>query len=285
MPLGDLEKILDEFFADAPERVILSAPAERGREVRRVTVRRVPKGFQAERIIGNQAFHENMETDGLRTLVDESLGVVFRQFNGWNRQGEWCVSIAADGTVKCRRKRRQAMTAEPKIEDYNRAKKRLLPVGTVVPPLIDMGIFTADGQLIPSKSDKFRQINRFLEFIEDVIGDDYRGRPFHVIDFGCGKSYLTFVIYYYLVYVKGIDAHITGLDLKADVIRRCNDAAAKYGYDKLRFLVGDIGGYDEAEPIDMVVTLHACDTATDYALAHAIRHGAKGDTVGAMLSA
>ncbi len=138
-----------------------------------------------------------------------------------------------------------------------------------------MGIFTADGKLIPSKSDKYKQINRFLEFIEDVVGDDYRGRPLHVVDFGCGKSYLTFVIHYYLVYVKGIEAHITGLDLKADVIRHCNEAAAKYGYANLRFLVGDIGGYDEAETVDMVVTLHACDTATDYALAHAVKRGAK----------
>ena len=126
-----------------------------------------------------------------------------------------------------------------------------------------------------TKTDKFRQINRFLEFIEDILPQLDRDRELTILDFGCGKSYLTFAMYYYLHELKGYDIRIVGLDLKEDVIRHCADLAEKYGYDKLSFLVGDIADYEGADQVDMVVTLHACDTATDYALAKAVGWNAK----------
>ena len=147
--------------------------------------------------------------------------------------------------------------------------------GKPVPFLKDLGVMTEDGKIVRTKTDKFRQINRFLEFVEDILPRLERDRELTILDFGCGKSYLTFAMYHYLHELRGYDIRIIGLDLKKDVIDHCGKLAEKYGYDKLTFLVGDIADYDGVDRVDMVVTLHACDTATDYALAKAVGWGAE----------
>lgn len=144
-----------------------------------------------------------------------------------------------------------------------------------VPFLQDLGVMTQDGKIVHTRFDKFRQINRFLEFIEDILPQLDRGRELTILDFGCGKSYLTFAMYYYLHELKKYDIRIIGLDLKSEVIRHCNELAEKYGYEKLQFLEGDIADYEGVNRVDMVVTLHACNTATDYALAKAVGWNAK----------
>ena len=141
--------------------------------------------------------------------------------------------------------------------------------------MIDLGVMTKTGQVVSQRYDKFRQINRFLEFIEDILPRLSREREVTILDFGCGKSYLTFAMYYYLRELKGYDVNIIGLDLKTDVIARCNSLAEKYGYEKLHFYQGDIAQYEGVSSVDMVVTLHACDTATDYALFKAVEWGAE----------
>lgn len=141
--------------------------------------------------------------------------------------------------------------------------------------LIDLGVMTKEGKIVRQKYDKYRQINRFLEFVEDILPQLSKEREQTIIDFGCGKSYLTFAMYYYLKELKGYDIRIIGLDLKEDVIAHCNELKDKYGYGKLSFLVGDIASYTDVDAVDMVVTLYACDTATDYALAKAVQWGAK----------
>ena len=158
---------------------------------------------------------------------------------------------------------------------HNRTKRYILPEGTPVGFLIDLGVMTKEGKIVRQKYDKYRQINRFLEFVEDILPQLSKEREQTIIYFGCGKSYLTFAMYYYLKELKGYDIRIIGLDLKEDVIAHCNELKDKYGYGKLSFLVGDIASYTDVDAVDMVVTLHACDTATDYALAKAVQWGAK----------
>ena len=159
--------------------------------------------------------------------------------------------------------------APAKILSHNRVKNYILKEGTAVPFLVDLGVMTPNGKVAAAKYDKFKQINRFLEFIEDVLPRLSREREITILDFGCGKSYLTFAVYYYLRELKGYDVNIIGLDLKKDVIEKCSSLAEKYGYEKLHFYQGDIADYEGVSKVDMVITLHACDTATDYALAKA----------------
>ena len=144
-----------------------------------------------------------------------------------------------------------------------------------MPFLIDLGVMTEKGKIVTSRYDKFRQINRFLEFIEDILPKLAKDREVTILDFGCGKSYLTFAMYYYLRELRGYDVNIIGLDLKTDVIEKCSRLAVKYGYEKLHFYQGDIADYEGVSSVDMVVTLHACDTATDFALAKAVEWGAQ----------
>lgn len=157
---------------------------------------------------------------------------------------------------------------------HNRPKHYILEEGKKVPFLQDLGVMTAEGKIVRTRYDKFRQINRFLEFIEDVLPHLKREKEITILDFGCGKSYLTFAVYYYLRELQGYDVRIIGLDLKKDVIRKCSRLAEKYGYGKLKFYEGSIEEFEGVDHVDMVITLHACDTATDYALYKAVRWGA-----------
>ena len=229
--------------------------------------------FQLESFTTTQAFHKNLtveETkDELAKLLEE-----FRQVQVETVSEDITVLISKKGkaTIKRKRKKVQAKAADL---SHNRKKKYILEEGIVVPFLQDLGVMTQDGKIVRTKMDKFRQINRFLEFVEDILPQLDKDRELTLLDFGCGKSYLTFAMYYYLHELKGYDIRIIGLDLKTDVILHCNELAKKYGYEKLTFLVGDIADYEGVDQVDMVVTLHACDTATDYALAKAVGWNAK----------
>lgn len=230
--------------------------------------------FQAEEQRGKQAFHKNLNIDEAILYVENCLAHDFRQGEITSAKGKGTVLVSKKGKMTVKFKQ-QARIITQKTLEHNRKKQYLLPEGTPVPFLVDLGVMTKEGQIVHSRYDKYRQINRFLEFIEDILPQLDKNKENVIIDFGCGKSYLTFAMYYYLKELKGYPVRIIGLDLKEDVIRHCSELSIRYGYDKLSFTCGDIASYEGVDHVDMVVTLHACDLATDYALEKAVGWDAK----------
>ena len=276
----EVKKIFEDFLDDSLLRIILSNPAFKDGagpcKALKVRVRPVMlKGgmvFQAEELTEKQAFHRNLtREEGVSYL----LGLMesgFKQAEVESSRGQARVLVGKKGTVTIKvKKNQQKMVAAPNVASHNRQKRYILEEGKPVAFLEDLGVMTADGKVVRSRYDKFRQINRFLEFIEDILPRLDKSRENVIIDFGCGKSYLTFAMYYYLHELKGYEVRIIGLDLKQDVIDHCNRLSVAYGFDKLKFYHGDIASYDGVDHVDMVVTLHACDTATDYALEKAVK--------------
>ena len=279
----EVKKIFEDFLDDSLLRIILSNPAFKDGagpcKALKVRVRPVMlKGgmvFQAEELTEKQAFHRNLtREEGVSYL----LGLMesgFKQAEVESSRGQARVLVGKKGTVTIKvKKNQQKMVAAPNVASHNRQKRYILEEGKPVAFLEDLGVMTADGKVVRSRYDKFRQINRFLEFIEDILPRLDKSRENVIIDFGCGKSYLTFAMYYYLHELKGYEVRIIGLDLKQDVIDHCNRLSVAYGFDKLKFYHGDIASYDGVDHVDMVVTLHACDTATDYALEKAVKWNA-----------
>ena len=246
--------------------------------------------YQVSETVGTKVLHRNYHREELIQYLKEGLQHHFSQLqsSGMTLDGTVLVSKKGKVTIKTRRhpgnaqnqstsgKDKPAQTGEKKqILAHNRVKQYILKENTPVPFLVDLGVMNKEGRIITQKYDKFRQINRFLEFVEDILPRLPKDREVTILDFGCGKSYLTFAMYYYLRELEGLDVNIIGLDLKEDVIRHCSELARSYGYDKLHFYQGDIAGYEGVSSVDMVVTLHACDTATDFALAKAVEWGAQ----------
>ena len=274
--MDTLKSVLDKSFNIDFVSAVLSNPREKDGTVK-VKIRPVMKQdrllFQCEEYRNNQAFHLNLEAEATSEYVENQMKV-FKQMQMETRQFRYQVLVSKKGKMTIQKR---LQTAEVKEVNYshNRAKHYILEEGKTVPFLRDLGVMTKTGEIVRTKFDKFRQINRFLEFIEDILPQLPKDREVTILDFGCGKSYLTFAMYYYLHELNGYDIRIIGLDLKTDVIEACNQLAKKYGYKKLKFLEGNIADYTGSDEVDMVVTLHAGDTATDFALAKAVGWKAK----------
>ena len=271
----------DEFFDELiNENMILAvlSGCRRKDAPSRVRIRPVEvKGeilYQASVPEGAKMLHRNYRREELVGFLKESLDGTYSQLQVQGRQADGGVLVSKKGkhTVKIKP---HEVKENTKILSHNRVKQYILPQGKPVPFLVDLGVMTREGRVREAAYDKYRQINRFLEFIQDVLPKLPKDRKITIVDFGCGKSYLTFAMYYFFRELKGYQVKIIGLDLKEDVIRRCSRLAEEYGYDNLQFLQGDIAGYEGLEKADMVVTLHACDTATDFALAKAVQWDAK----------
>ena len=244
--------------------------------------------FQTSEFIGEKVFHTNFNSEDLLNKLSDWFEGLFRQAELSTLNGNATLLISKKGKAtiinKIVKNKKENDGSENSGESFdrnnanflhNKKKNYILQEGMPLPFLIDLGVMTKDGLIVKAKSDKFRQINRFLEYIEDVLPYLEMERELTILDFGCGKSYLSFAMYYYLKVLKGYRINVIGLDLKKDVIEHCNLLSEKYGYDKLHFLEGDIATYTGSSSVDMVVTLHACDTATDHALYKAVLWGAK----------
>ena len=262
-PLDDLLNTV--FRDDALLRAVLSKPHSRELP-RKVTVEPVELrdeiAFQFAAQLPDRVTHENLTTNEARErlgllLADYGQGLLQTSDADWQVLGETVL--------------RRPPTRTPAPRGHDRRKQYLLEEGRPVPFLVELGVMTAEGQVRKSRYDKFRQVNRFLELVDDVVPSLRPDGTLRVVDFGCGKSYLTFAIHHLLTELRGRDVEIVGLDLKADVIEACSSLAARSGAEGLRFQQGDIASFDAGERIDLVVSLHACDTATDEALAQAIR--------------
>lgn len=251
--------------------------------------------FYAEFFTDTQVFHKTFSKEELDSFIEQNAGINFKS----------CIKKFSDKEVTLLANKKGKITVlEKKLSPakmnylpalssqdsllknnltHNRIKNYIIPEGTPVPFLIRLGVMTPEGKIVNSKYDKFKQINRFLEYINDILPsvleqkkcEDY---PLQIADFGCGKSYLTFAVHYYLTQIKKIDCKIIGLDLKEDVIEYCNSLAKEFDCSGLIFKTGDISKYSDSEKEhnpDIVITLHACDTATDYALKYAVLKNAK----------
>ena len=297
--MNELTSVLREMINEELDQLILSNSRDQAMGTK-VKVRPVLiKGelfFQETLYKGTQVFHENFGAEEMITRLEEYLQDLFKQGEIKGRKEEATILVSKKGKMTITRRKNAVVTGRDSAsadkggkipggrleaqEDlranlqHNRTKQYILMEGKPVDFLVGLGVQTPDGKVTKNRYDKFRQINRYLEFIEDVLEELPKERTIRIIDFGCGKSYLTFAMYYYLHELQGRDIQVTGLDLKMDVINHCNQLAEKLHYDNLHFEHGNISSYEGADAVDMVVTLHACDTATDYALEKAVKWGA-----------
>lgn len=269
-----VRELLQESIGEQLYQIVLSNSRDKEKisrqKIRPVLVKNSLK-YQVSSFVGTKVFHENLEAGELLQAIIKAIEQTFRQAEITCREFRATVLVSKKGKITIQKKRQKCTREAGTDWSHNREKRYILPEGMVVPFLVDLGVQTPEGKIVRSKYDKYKQINRYLELIEDILPILPKERTVHIIDFGCGKSYLTFALYFYLKELKKYDVSVTGLDLKEDVIDYCNELRIRYGYEGLRFIKGDIASYDGAQRVDMVVTLHACDTATDYALHKAVQ--------------
>lgn len=273
----ELNQFIQDIKKDGLVDAVLSNPA--GGDIEKVKIRPVKLKeetlWQITVYQNHQVFHSNCNLEETLDKITGWMGNPFKQAQIETPHFRGVILVGKKGTMTIKKKQKAEAETARKVESHNREKNYILKEGVPVDFLVELSVMTKDGKVVKNRYDKFRQINRFLEFIADVLPALPDNRTLRIIDFGCGKSYLTFAMYYYLHVMKGLELEVIGLDLKKDVIVHCSELAQRLGYQGLHFEMGDIAGYKDAKGADMVVTLHACDTATDYALAQAVEWGAK----------
>lgn len=269
---NEFKAVLGNIFKDDIKKIVLSNSVVNDSKYRRIDIEKKNNGnYLVTALTQKQSFNQNLNPTQIEEYVSSNQ-LSFKQYNFFSETKEYMIKISKKEKIFFSEKK---LDAPIKHNDkFNREKNYIIKESSAIEPLIDMGIFTKEGKVVSSMYDKYRQINKYIEIIDESI-KKMNLKSMNIIDFGCGKSYLTFVVYYYLKFIRNIDVQIIGLDLKENVIEECNKASEKYGYTGLRFEVGDINGFAVPFDVDMVMTLHACDIATDFALYNAIKWGAK----------
>lgn len=295
----DIEKLkdtLNKVIAKDLLSLTLSKPLLAANDIKKITVKPVlikeKLYFQLSSFKNNQAFHDNFKKEEcLNQLVEYISTSTFGQLDAKNISFTTLILTNKKGTVTIKTKNIKADSNKKSLANddrlnHNRTKQYILNEGEKIDFLMALGVMTPEYKIAKAKYDKFKQLNRYLEFVNDILpsltqnNKSNNDKPLQIVDFGCGKSYLTFALYYYLKKVQKLNVQIIGLDLKEQVIRDCNALSKKLGYTELKFYCGDIKDYEEItghkdNDIDMVITLHACDTATDFALYKAVKWNAK----------
>mgnify|MGYP002734764023 FL=1 len=274
--MTELKQYLETMLKAEIQKIIISNPFSKSEEYKKIIIESKGKTYQVAKYTDKQVFHENITYEGLLNRCMELAENRYKQINGMSAKEEHIILVSKKGncTYRLKKTATDAVKLSAKQQGHNRQKNYILKEGMNIAPLVDMGVFTKDGKVVNAMYDKYKQINRFIEIIDDEVSN-LKVEELNVIDFGCGKSYLTFVVYYYLTEVMNLKVNMIGLDLKEDVIKKCNQAAEKYNYTNLKFEVGDVNGFKAPFDVDMVITLHACDTATDFALYNAIQWKSK----------
>ncbi len=274
--MEELIKAIDEITQQEIIKLVISNKKNKDVEYNKInaTLKESNKNqyYQIEKYTDKQVFHENIDKDELKEKITEYIKEDYKQLAAWSESTTFDLKISKKGKVFLGKKKGD--NAKLANKSHNKEKNYILKEGMIIQPLIDLGVFTKDGKVVNSKYDKYKQINRFIEVIDDEVKKNDH-KELTILDFGCGKSYLTFVLYYYFVEIKKINVKMIGLDLKEDVIQKCNEIAKRYNYENLSFELGDINGFKYNNKVDMVITLHACDTATDYALYNAVKWNTK----------
>lgn len=271
--MENLSQNVYDSFPSGTYFCILSNPVKKDEMYHRIEFSLVNGTYIAKKYTAKQVFHSHMSFEEVLAYIIELLGKIYRNLNAWDGTYEYSIRLSKKGKALVNKRMDSKSSPKPQIA-HNRTKNSIIPEDTFIEPLFDMGILSKEGKVIQKMYGKFRQINRFIEIIDDAL-EQNTNDTLEVLDFGCGKSYLTFLLYYYFTQIKKIKVDMIGLDLKEDVIEKCNASARKYGYTDLQFQIGDIGKYEHHGSLDMVISLHACDTATDYALFNAIKWKAR----------
>lgn len=225
------------------------------------------KVIQLEKHTDTKVFHENIIRENAGKIIVELIRNEYRNINIFTEDSDYQFIVSKKGSIKMLEKE---STKKLRIEDHNKKKQYIINEGEPCSFLIELGVMNQEGYVYAKKYDKYKQINKFLEIVDDSLKEKKLKDDFMIIDFGCGKAYLTFALYHYFYNIRNINVKIIGLDLKEDVIGFCNKAADKLGYYNLEFKIGDIKDFVYKSNVDMIVTLHACDNATDAALVKAI---------------
>ena len=274
--MEELKRTLEEVFKNEIIKIVISNKVKKDEKYNKIAINlkenNKNKFYQIEKFTDKQVFHENIKINEISDKVSELIFGNYKQMTAWSNNEIFDLKISKKGKIFLGKKKND--NSKIVAKGHNKEKNYILKEGMIIEPLIDLGVFTKEGKVFNSKYDKYKQINRFIEIIDDEIKKN-NYKELTILDFGFGKSYLTFVLYYYFVKIKNINVKMIGLDLKEDVIKKCNDIAKRYNYENLHFELGDINGFKYNNKVDMVITLHACDTATDYALYNAIKWNSK----------